>query len=136
MSKVKYHYDQEADVLYVSFGHSEHATGVELAENILLRLDTGKLSGMPAKAIGLTFISFKHLMTHHQDKPLTISIDSLHNLPQDLWQATMAVITSSPVSDFLNVGLSLSPRVPPLPELVTTYHHLCEVRGDVGAESA
>lgn len=119
MSKIKYHYDKEADVLYVSFEHSEHVTGVELAENILLRLDTGKLGSAPPKAVGLTFISFKHLMAHHQDKPLTISIDSLHNLPDDLWQATMTVITSSPVSDFLNVGLSFLPRVPPLPELVT-----------------
>lgn len=119
MSKIKYHYDQEADALYVSFEHSEHITGVKLAENILLRLDTGKLSGMSPKAIGLTFISFKHLMAHHRDKPVAISIESLHNLPEDLWQATMAVITTSPVSDFLNIGLSLLPRVPPLPELVT-----------------
>jgi hypothetical protein len=117
MSKIKYHYDKDADVLYVSFGRSEHVTGVELMENILLRLDTGKVSGRPPKAVGLTFISFEHLMAHRQDKPLTISIDSLRNLPEDLWQATMAVITSPPVSDFLNVRLSLLPRIPPLPEL-------------------
>jgi len=54
----KINYDREADVLYISFGHSEHVTGVELADNILLRLDSGKATGEPPRAIGLTFISW------------------------------------------------------------------------------
>jgi uncharacterized protein YuzE len=29
MAEIKYNYDQEADVLYVSFGRSEHVTGIE-----------------------------------------------------------------------------------------------------------
>ena len=41
----KINYDKDADVLYVSFDQSEHVTGVDLAENILLRLDTGKVTG-------------------------------------------------------------------------------------------
>ena len=38
-------YDKDADVLYISFGHSEHVTGVELTDNILLRIDAGKATG-------------------------------------------------------------------------------------------
>jgi len=38
-------YDRDADVLYVSFGQREHVTGVELADNILLRLDTSRVIG-------------------------------------------------------------------------------------------
>lgn len=113
----KYHYDQEADVLYVSFGSSEHVTGIELADNILLRLDTGKARGTQPRAVGLTFVNFTRMIAHHQDKPLTISLDALRNLPDDLWQAVIAVMTSPPVSDFLAVGLSVVPQVPPLPEL-------------------
>jgi hypothetical protein len=63
----KINYDREADVLYVSFGHSEHVTGVELADNILLRLDTGKTTEEPPRAIGLTFISFSRMMAYHQE---------------------------------------------------------------------
>ena len=111
----KINYDREADVLYVSFGHSKHVTGVELADNILLRLDSGKMAGEPPRAIGLTFISFAHMMAHHRDKPLKISLDRLRNLPDDLWQAVMDVVTTSPVSDVLAVGLSVAPQVPPLP---------------------
>ncbi|MFQ5812985.1 MAG: hypothetical protein ACE5I2_07335 [Anaerolineae bacterium] len=29
MTEIKYNYDREADVLYVSFGRSKHVTGVE-----------------------------------------------------------------------------------------------------------
>ncbi|MCR4406456.1 MAG: DUF2283 domain-containing protein [Anaerolineae bacterium] len=118
-TKYHYHYDQEADVLYVSFGRSEHVTGIELADNILLRLDTGKVGGTPPRAVGLTFVNFARMLAYHQGKPLTISLDVLRNLPDDLWQAVIAVMTSPPVSDFLAVGLSVLPQVPPLPELAT-----------------
>jgi len=116
MSEIKTNYDKEADVLYVSFGRSEHVTGVELADNVLLRLDTGKTTGTAPRAIGLTFISFAHLMASHRDKPLNVPLANLRNLPEELWRATLNVITTPPVSDFLSVGLSLSPQVPPLPE--------------------
>jgi len=111
----KINYDRETDVLYVSFGHSKHVTGVELADNILLRLDSGKTTGEPPRAIGLTFISFSHMMAYHRDKPLRISLDRLRNLPDDLWLAVMDVVTTSPVSDVLAVGLSVVPQGPPLP---------------------
>jgi len=116
MSQIKIDYDEEADVLYVSFGRSEHVTGVELADNILLRLDTGKAGGTTPKAVGLTFISFAHMMAHYQDKPLNVPLANLRDLPEELWQAVLAVTTTPPVSDFLAIGLSLSPKVPPLPE--------------------
>ena len=113
---IKINYDEEADILYVSFGRSDHVTGVELADNILLRLDTGKAAGTPPKAVGLTFISFARMMSHYQDKPLNVPLANLRNLPEELWQAVLTVITTPPVSDFLAVGFSLSPQVPPLPE--------------------
>lgn len=99
MSEIKYNYDKEADVLYVSFGRSEHVTGVELADSILLRLDTGKATGAPSRAVGLTFISFAAMMAHYKDKPLNIPLANLRSLPDDLWQAVMAVMTTPPVSD-------------------------------------
>jgi hypothetical protein len=115
MFMTKMNYDRDADVLYVSFGHSEHVTGIELADNILLRLDTGKATGEPPRAVGLTIVSFSHVMAHHRDKPLAISLERLRNLSNDLWPAVMDVVTTSPVSDVLAVGLSLAPQSPPLP---------------------
>jgi len=118
MHEIRINYDEEADVLYVSFGRSEHVTGIELADNILLRLDTGKATGETARPVGLTFISFSWLMAHHRDKPLTISLERLRNLPENLLPIVMGVITTPPVSDFLTAELAIVPRVPPLPELV------------------
>lgn len=116
MEPAKITYDEEADVLYVSFARSEHVTGIELADNILLRLDTGETSGEKPRAVGLTFVSFSRLMAHHHHQPLRVSLTALRNLPEHLWQAVFAVMTSPPVSDFLNVGLSLMPQTPPLPQ--------------------
>lgn len=115
MAVTKIDHDRGADVLYVSFGHSEHVTGVELADNILLRLDIGKATGEPPRAVGLTFIRFSRMMAYHRDKPLRISLDRLRDLPDDLWQTVMDVVTTTPVSDVLAVGLSVAPQVPPLP---------------------
>jgi len=121
MPEAKINYDAEGDVLYVSFARSEHVTGVELGDNILLRLDTGKSSGTPPKAIGLTFISFTRMREAHRDKPFMVPLANLRNLPQELWDAVLTVITTPPVSDFLAIGLSLSPQVPPLPEQAGVY---------------
>jgi hypothetical protein len=118
MNDIKINYDQEADVLYVSFGQSEHVTGVELTDNVLLRLDTGQASNTLPKAIGLTFISFSHMMAHYQDRPLTVSLANLRSLPEELWQAVLTVTTTPPVSDFLALELRLSPQIPPLPEQI------------------
>ena len=38
MSDIKINYDRDADVLYVSFGRSQHVIGIELTDNVLLRL--------------------------------------------------------------------------------------------------
>ncbi len=116
MPETKINYDQEGDVLYVSFGRSEHVTGVELARNILLRLDTGKAEATSPKAIGLTFICFSKMQEHFRDKPLSVPLINLRHLPEELWQAVINVVTTPPVSDFLSIGFSLSPQFPPLPE--------------------
>lgn len=110
-------YDEDADVLYVSFGRSQQITGIELTDNVLLRLDTGKASGAPPRAIGLTFISFQKMMAAHRDHPLRVSLANLRSLPDDLWLATLSVVTTPPLSDFLSVDLAIAPHFPPLPQL-------------------
>jgi hypothetical protein len=118
MTNTKIQYDKDGDVLYVSFGKSEHVTGVELTNNILLRLDTGKNTGISPRAVGLTFISFSRMQEYHRDKPLHVPLANLRQLPDELWQAVLMVMTTPPVSDFLAIALSLSPQIPPLPERI------------------
>jgi hypothetical protein len=113
--QIKYDYDQEADVLYVSFGHSEHVRYVNLTDNLVLRLDTGKETGHEPRAIGLTFISFQAMRDRLAGKPLSVPLANLRNLPDDLWQAVLAVISTAPVSDVLDVAFAIDVQMPPLP---------------------
>lgn len=115
---IKYDYDEEADVLYVSFCRSEHVRYVNLTDNIVLRLDTGQESGQPPRAVGLTFISFQAMRERLAGRPLTIPLANLRNLPDGLWQAVIAVISSAPVSDVLDVAFSLGVQIPKLPQSV------------------
>ena len=118
MSETKVKYDADADVLYVSFGRSEHVTGVELADNVLLRLDTGKATGAAPRAVGLTFISFAQMMARHREQPFSVALADLRGLPADIWQAVLDVSTTPPVSDYLTVGLSMAFPFPATPELI------------------
>jgi hypothetical protein len=118
MSETKINYDADADVLYISFGRSEHVTGVELADNILLRLDTGSATGAPPRAVGLTFISFVQMLARQRERPFNVALTDLRGLPTDLWQAVLEITTVPPVSDYLTVGLSMAFPFPATPELV------------------
>ena len=93
-------------------------TGIELTDNVLLRLDTGTQTGKPAKPIGLTFISFERMMAARNNAPIIVSLANLRQLPEELWQAVLHVITMPSVSDFLSMNLSLFPKSPPLPKLL------------------
>lgn len=54
--EVQFHYDREADVLYLSLGKPQRAKTVELAEDFVLRLHP-----KTRQVIGLTIIDFsKH----------------------------------------------------------------------------
>ena len=56
MSKPVFNYDEVSDTLYVSFAPGEKATGIELNDHILLRVDKQE-----RRAIGLTFLDYSLL---------------------------------------------------------------------------
>jgi len=87
--EIAYSYDEEVDVLYVSFSPGEKATtGVEVNDNILLRFNRAE-----KRAIGLT----------------------LNDLEPDWQETVIDIITKAPVSQVLKVSVyspSLSEAVP------------------------
>ncbi|OIN92968.1 MAG: hypothetical protein COS37_05020 [Anaerolineae bacterium CG03_land_8_20_14_0_80_58_20] len=111
----KFDFDEEADVLYVSFGRSEHVRYVNLADNIVLRLDTGQETGQPPRAVGLTFTSFQAMRENLAGRPVTVPLANLRNLPDEVWQAVVSVISTAPVSDVLDVAFSFAVQLPHLP---------------------
>ena len=53
MAKPVFNYDEASDTLYVSFAPGEQATGIELNDHILIRINKDE-----RRAIGLTFFDY------------------------------------------------------------------------------
>ena len=118
MGKIKYNYDREGDVLYISFGRSEHIVGVELGDHLLLRLDVGKKgTAHSPRAVGLTVLFPAQLLALGHAP--TFTLGRLERLPADLQTAVLEVLGKPPVSELLSVQLTLAPEGLRIPELVT-----------------
>lgn len=95
-----YHYDKEADVLYISFAPGEEPTaGVELNENILLRFNRQE-----QRAIGLTLMDFSVLVQLTELGPRSFSLSGLADLEPEWQEVVVAIITSPPVNQILKVS--------------------------------
>ena len=94
-----YDYDQEADVLYISFAPGEKAsTAVELNDNILLRFNRAE-----KRAMGLTLMDFSVLVQLTRFGPRTFPLSGLADLELDWQDMVIDIITSSPVDQVLRV---------------------------------
>jgi hypothetical protein len=103
-------YDQEADILEIFFGVNEPATGVDLTDHIVLRLNQ-----QTKRAISLMLLDFSILTERTEYGPRSYPLDTLNDLPEDLRELVLQLITSMPVGQFLKVShLQVSPteRVP------------------------
>ncbi len=103
-------YDQEADILEIFFGANEPATGVDLTGHIVLRLNQ-----QTKRAISLMLIDFSILTQRTEYGPRSYPLDKLNDLPEDLRELVLQLVTSMPVRQFLKVShLQVSPteRVP------------------------
>jgi uncharacterized protein YuzE len=95
-----YFYDEEGDILYVSFCPSEKGTGVELNNNILLRLDKDK-----ERALGLTFFDFSILIQKTELGPRGFPLTGLAGFSEELREIVIRIITTPPVSHFLRITM-------------------------------
>lgn len=119
-----YSYDQEADVLYISFAPGEQPTAaVELNDNILLRFNLAE-----KYAVGLTLMDFSVLVQMTHMGPRNFPLSGLQDL-EPAWQETVIeIITQPPVNQILHVSLYTpsmaeaipitSVEMPPIPAVV------------------
>ena len=81
--EVQFHYDREADVLYLSVGKPQRAKTVEMGEDFVLRLHP-----KTAEVVGVTIVNFsKHfprLKRARLDLPINGSFDPARLLEQVL----------------------------------------------------
>ncbi len=103
-------HDQEADILEIFFGTNEPATGVELTDHIILRLNQ-----QTKRAISLLLIDFSILTERTEYGPRSYPLNTLDDFPESLRELVLQLVTSLPVSQFLKVShfqVSPTERVP------------------------
>lgn len=96
---VRFLYDREADILEVFFGENEPATGVELTDQIVLRLNR-----QTRRAVGLVLLHFSILTESTEYGPRGYPLEKLNEAPDDLRELALRLATSMPVSQFLKIA--------------------------------
>jgi len=103
-------YDENEDMLDIFFGENETATGIELNDHILLRIN--QKSG---RVVSLTLLHFSILTERTEFGPRSYPLDKLKQFPEDLQERVIRAITTRPVNKFLKISFfqeSPTRRVP------------------------
>jgi uncharacterized protein YuzE len=96
MTQPIFNYDEMSDTLYVSFAPGEKATGIELNDHILLRINKKE-----RRAIGLTFLDYSLLAQKTEVGPRSFPLTGLAELSDELRDIVLHILLRPPVSDIL-----------------------------------
>ncbi|NOT05919.1 MAG: DUF2283 domain-containing protein [Anaerolineales bacterium] len=109
-------YDNISDTLYMSFIPNVKATGIELNEHILLRIDREN-----RKAVGITFLNYSILIQKADFGPRSFPLNGLAKLSEETREIVMEILES----DTVKAILSLSTYTPSFAEAIPiTLLHL------------
>ncbi|RME87964.1 MAG: DUF2283 domain-containing protein [Anaerolineae bacterium] len=95
-TRPKFNYDEMSDTLYVSFKPGKKATGIELNEHILLRIDQDK-----REAIGITFFEYSLLVQKADFGPRSFPLTGLEQLSTEVRELVLDILQSEPVREIL-----------------------------------
>lgn len=91
-------YDEEGDILYISFVSNRRASTLSLNDNIVLRYDPHA-----GEAVGITVIGFADLLALEREGKW-LPLRDLTELPGDLGGLVWDIITRPPVSLYLQIS--------------------------------
>ncbi len=92
-------YDETSDTLYISFIPNVKATGIELNEHILLRIDKES-----RQAVGLTFLNYSILIQKADFGPRSFPLTGLTKSSGETREIVMEIIGKSPVKEILSLS--------------------------------
>lgn len=99
MSEPIFKYDELSDTMHVSFSPGETGTGIELNEQILLRInETEKY------AVGLTLFDYSVLAQPTEIGFRSLPLDGLANLPDEVRKLILEILHTSPVREILSLS--------------------------------
>jgi len=95
----RFDYDREGDVLDVYFGDKRRAWTIELTENITVGIDR-----QAETVLSLSFLDFSRLARPTASGPRSFPITGLAEIPDRERELVLRLITSPPVSRWLDVS--------------------------------
>lgn len=99
MGEPIFNYDEMSDTLYVSFHPGEKATGIELNDHILLRINKNE-----RRAVGLTFFEYSLLAQKTEIGPRSFPLSGLAQLSNELQRIVLDILLRPPVSNILTLS--------------------------------
>ena len=110
MTAPSFNYDEISDTLYVSFFPGEKATGIDLNDHMVLRINKKE-----RRAIGLTFFDYSLLAQKTEVGPRSFPLTGLADLSDELREVVLDILQRPPVSELLFLSSytpSISESVP------------------------
>ncbi len=110
MSKPSIKYDETSDTLTVCFESGSPATGIELTDHILLRINQ-----QSEKAVSIVFFEYSVLAQKTEMGTRSFPLTGLSQISSDLREMVFDILLAPPVSDFLQLSaytVSLGETVP------------------------
>ncbi len=89
-------YDEASDTLHILFMPGESGTGIELNENILLRINKGARS-----AVGISLFNYSILAQRTEMGPRSFPLTGLAVLSEELREIALRILQEAPVHDYL-----------------------------------
>jgi uncharacterized protein YuzE len=99
MTSLTSNYDETSDTLYISFVPNVKATGIELNEHILLRIDKEN-----RRAVGLTFLDYSILIQKADFGPRSFPLTGLMKSSEETREIVMEIVGKSPVKEILSLS--------------------------------
>lgn len=99
MTEPIYNYDEASDTLYITFAPGEHATGIELTDHILLRINK-----QARRAVGITLFDYSVLAQQTDMGPRSFPLADFEHLSPELRDLVLTILLQPPVRDILTLS--------------------------------
>jgi uncharacterized protein YuzE len=103
-------YDEASDTLHIVFEPGESGTGIELNENILLRINKGARS-----AVGISLFNYSILAQYTEMGPRSFPLTGLAVLSEEVREMALRILQEAPVHDYLAVSAYTPGGTEPIP---------------------
>jgi len=103
-------YDEISDTSYISFIPDVKATGIELSDHILLRIDKEN-----RRAVGITLLNYSILIQKADFGPRSFPLTGLAKLSDQSREMVLEILAKSPVKEILSLSTytpSFSEEIP------------------------